>query len=101
MSTTTTSAGPVPSISNPQSPSAGRICLLLGDPSGIGPELVANLLSDQNTIDQTEVFIIGSELVLRSGMAAAKADFEYTKAVDDSGLEQIYKSGRILLDEQF
>ena len=82
MSTTTTSAGPVPSISNPQSPSAGRICLLLGDPSGIGPELVANLLSDQNTIDQTEVFIIGSELVLRSGMAAAKADFEYIKAVD-------------------
>ncbi|MAT78224.1 4-hydroxythreonine-4-phosphate dehydrogenase [Candidatus Poribacteria bacterium] len=101
MSTATTSIGPVPSISNPQASSASRIGLLLGDPSGIGPELVANLLSDQDTTDQTEVVIIGSESVLQLGMTVAKTRLEYTKAVVDSELEQISKSGRILLDEQF
>ena len=98
---TANSTGFVPSISNPQAPSAGRIGLLLGDPSGIGPELVANLLSDQDTIAQTEVVIIGSEPVLQSGVAVAKTKFEYTKTVVDSEPEQISKSGRILLDEQF
>jgi len=43
-----------------------NIAILLGDPSGIGPELVSKLLS-QNELDQTNIIVIGEKNILENG----------------------------------
>ncbi len=43
-----------------------NIAVLLGDPSGIGPELVSKLLSEEIT-DKANVIIIGEKNILESG----------------------------------
>ena len=43
-----------------------NIALLLGDPSGIGPELVSKLLS-QNELDQANIVVIGEKYILENG----------------------------------
>jgi len=40
-----------------------NIAILLGDPSGIGPELVSKLLS-QNELDQANIIVIGEKNIL-------------------------------------
>jgi len=48
-----------------------RIGLIPGDPSGIGPELIAKLLSDEQVLDQADVLLIGDEHVLEQGQNQA------------------------------
>jgi len=43
-----------------------NIAVLLGDPSGIGPELVSRLLS-QNELDQANIIVIGEKNILENG----------------------------------
>ena len=43
-----------------------NIAILLGDPSGIGPELVSKLLS-QNELDQANIVVIGEKNILENG----------------------------------
>jgi len=43
-----------------------NIAILLGDPSGIGPELVSRLLS-QNELDQANIIVIGERNILENG----------------------------------
>ena len=43
-----------------------NIAILLGDPSGIGPELVSKLLS-QNVLDQANIIVIGEKNILENG----------------------------------
>ena len=43
-----------------------NIALLLGDPSGIGPELVSKLLS-QNELNQANIIVIGEKNILENG----------------------------------
>ena len=43
-----------------------NIAVLLGDPSGIGPELVSKLLSEEIT-NKANVIIIGEKNILESG----------------------------------
>ena len=43
-----------------------NIAVLLGDPSGIGPELVSKLLS-QNKLDQANIIVIGEKNILENG----------------------------------
>jgi len=43
-----------------------NIAILLGDPSGIGPELVSKLLS-QNELDQANIIVIGEKNILDNG----------------------------------
>jgi len=43
-----------------------NIAILLGDPSGIGPELVSRLLS-QNELDQANIIVIGEKNILENG----------------------------------
>ncbi len=54
-----------------------RIVLTLGDPAGIGSELVARLLSDEAVRSEAEVLILGDEAELRDGMAIAGTSFDY------------------------
>ncbi len=43
-----------------------NIALLLGDPSGIGPELVSKLLTERIT-DKANIVIIGEKNILEGG----------------------------------
>jgi 4-hydroxythreonine-4-phosphate dehydrogenase len=49
-----------------------RIGLLLGDPSGIGPEVVAKLLAWPECFTMAEVIIIGAPEIYREGARAAQ-----------------------------
>jgi 4-hydroxythreonine-4-phosphate dehydrogenase len=49
-----------------------RIALVLGDPSGIGPELVARLLADPGTLQSADVLVIADPQQLVQGMEVAQ-----------------------------
>ena len=93
------SATIVPSICNSHELRSNRIGLLPGDPSGIGPELVASLLFGNKTIAQTEILIIGIESVLLSGAITVISNLKYTKPVDYNWINELCKTEKILLDE--
>ncbi|MDN5788614.1 4-hydroxythreonine-4-phosphate dehydrogenase PdxA [Pseudorhodobacter sp.] len=63
-----------------------RLVLTLGDPAGIGSELVARLLGDEDARTAADVLIIGDEAELRDGMAIAGATFEYDVVTSASAL---------------
>jgi len=48
-----------------------RIGLLLGDPTGVGPELVAKLLALPETLTQAEVLVIGDPRLYQRGIGIA------------------------------
>ncbi len=54
-----------------------RIGLIPGDPSGIGPELVARLLSDPVVSGKADILLIGDEHVIRQGQTQAGTHFDY------------------------
>ena len=47
-------------------PKKKKIALLLGDPSGIGPELVSKLLSEEIT-NKANIVVIGEKNILEEG----------------------------------
>ena len=59
------------SISSSQTPGVTsakpRIAVLLGDPSGIGPEMAVKLLARQRNLDAARVLLIADPVVLASG----------------------------------
>ncbi len=57
----------------PQTLAKPRIGLLLGDPSGIGPELAAKLLQDPETLASAAVTLIGDPQIYAAGAAIAGA----------------------------
>src|SRR4051794_1681554 len=72
-----------------------RIGLLLGDPTGIGPELVAKLLSSVETSDRADILLIGDRRLYRRGFEIAnlpeiEADFaEYSTGTVDYPIAQL------------
>ena len=54
-----------------------RIAMVLGDPAGIGPELVARLLADPAVRSQAHVVLIADEAEMRRGMDIAGVAFPY------------------------
>jgi 4-hydroxythreonine-4-phosphate dehydrogenase len=54
-----------------------RIAVLLGDPAGIGPELIARLLAKAENRARAELLIIGDRRELETGMDIAGQRFEY------------------------
>jgi hypothetical protein len=75
-----------------------RIGVLLGDPTGIGPELVAKLLVLPETSDAAEVVIVGDADIYRRGAQIAGAEqvstefIEYSSG-DDYPLGQVSAAG--------
>ncbi len=53
------------------------IALVLGDPSGIGPEVAVKVLADQANRQQANILIIADEYELRKGMDIANVSFDY------------------------
>lgn len=56
-----------------------RLILTLGDPAGIGSELVARLLSDPGAREAADVLIVGDEAELQDGMSIAGTSFDYRR----------------------
>lgn len=48
-----------------------RIAIIPGDPSGIGPELIAKLLNQEGVKDAADILLIGDEHVWRQGAEQA------------------------------
>ena len=48
-----------------------RIALVLGDPAGIGPELVARLLADPRTMKMANILLIADSKEVAKGMRLA------------------------------
>lgn len=53
--------------------------LMLGDVTGIGPEIAAKLLADPATHEQAHVLVVGDSRVLRLGMSDAGVQFPVVK----------------------
>lgn len=53
-----------------------RLAIIPGDPSGIGPELVAKLLAEDFVLDMADVVLVGDEHIWRQGMAQANTEFD-------------------------
>jgi 4-hydroxythreonine-4-phosphate dehydrogenase len=51
-----------------------RIAIIPGDPSGIGPELIAKLLNEEGVQDAADIVLIGDEHVWRQGAGQAGLD---------------------------
>ena len=55
-----------------------RIGIIPGDPSGIGPELIAKLLSDESVTDQADILLIGDTHLFGMGQRQADSSFSLT-----------------------
>lgn len=55
-----------------------KIGVIPGDPSGIGPELVAKLLNDDGVAEAADFLLIGDRAVFESGQAVASQGFDMT-----------------------
>jgi 4-hydroxythreonine-4-phosphate dehydrogenase len=63
-------------------PHLPRVGLLLGDPSGVGPELVARLLSGEDLDREVATIVIGEPRVLARGQAIAEVDLDVPVIAD-------------------
>ncbi|TWF79415.1 4-hydroxythreonine-4-phosphate dehydrogenase [Pseudonocardia hierapolitana] len=54
-----------------------RVAVTLGDPAGIGPELVARLLADPGTTAAADIVLISDERELADAQADAGVEFSY------------------------
>ena len=61
-----------------------RIAILLGDPSGIGPEIVSKLLCEK-IVDEANILVIGEKKILEEGesISGTRANFKFVKNSKD------------------
>ena len=56
-----------------------RIGIILGDPAGIGPELIAKILSDQEVLDRAEILLIADKPIWEQGLKTAGVAVEVAR----------------------
>ncbi|KGQ39076.1 MULTISPECIES: 4-hydroxythreonine-4-phosphate dehydrogenase PdxA [Gallibacterium] len=69
------------------------IALVLGDPAGIGPELVAKLLSQKEQRDKANILIIADKDELHKGMDIAQLQFPYDEITENQLPSFSYEKG--------
>ncbi len=57
-----------------------RICVHLGDPTGIGPELTAKLLADRKRMAAADVVVVGDGRILDAGLRVAGLGLDVPRA---------------------
>ncbi|QDY71174.1 4-hydroxythreonine-4-phosphate dehydrogenase PdxA [Qingshengfaniella alkalisoli] len=62
-----------------------RIGIIPGDPSGIGPELVARLLNSDGVAEAADILLIGDRVIFEQGMAQADMPFALRPVEPSSG----------------
>ncbi len=73
-----------------------NIALLLGDPAGIGPELISKLLKEEVT-NKANIVVIGEKQILESGNNIT-GNSHQLEIVEDFDQIDFKKSNRFLLD---
>ena len=58
-----------------------RIGIIPGDPGGIGPELIAKLLSDEEVRGKADILLIGDRHLFEMGQRQAGVELEMTDCV--------------------
>ena len=53
------------------------IGLLLGDPTGIGPEIVAKLFNRKEVYELADIVIIGDNRIFKMGQGVVGAEFSF------------------------
>jgi len=64
-----------------------RIAFLLGDCTGIGPELCAKILHEGRMVEHARLVVVGDARVLEMGMRDAKVEFPWTRAAGISDID--------------
>jgi 4-hydroxythreonine-4-phosphate dehydrogenase len=64
---------------SPTSESRPRLALLLGDCTGIGPEIVAKVLAQGEMVKRARLLVVGDARVLELGIRAAKVEFKWRR----------------------
>ncbi len=64
-----------------------RIAFLLGDCTGIGPELVAKILAEGKMAEHARLVVVGDARVLQRGMRDAKVDFKWSRVDNVSAID--------------
>lgn len=72
-----------------------RVGLLLGDPSGIGPELVAKLLAWRECRDMADIVIIGDPKIYQDALAMARMPDMNPKFLLHTGQTGGYAAGKL------
>ena len=62
-----------------------RIGIIPGDPGGIGPELIAKLLSDEEVRDKADILLIGDRHLFELGQRQAGVEIDMTDCVAKDG----------------
>ena len=75
-----------------------NIALLLGDPAGIGPELISKLLKEEVT-NKANIVVIGEKQILESGNNIT-GNSHQLEIVEDFDQIDFNKSNKFLLDIQ-
>jgi 4-hydroxythreonine-4-phosphate dehydrogenase len=57
-----------------------RLCITLGDPSGIGSELVVKLLASPGITGEADIYVVGSEAEFRSAQKSAGVALHFATA---------------------
>jgi 4-hydroxythreonine-4-phosphate dehydrogenase len=73
-----------------------RVALVLGDPNGIGPELAAKLVAEQETSKRARLVIVADKQVLDEGMRVAGVHFDY-KTADHGSVDLFTDDTPVLL----
>lgn len=71
-----------------------RVCITLGDPSGIGSELVVKLLASPGVSDAADIYVLGSETEFKHAQEAAGLSFRYRAVAEiseaDFGTDRVH-----------
>lgn len=59
-----------------------KIGIISGDPSGIGPELIARLLTSEGVAEAAEILLIGDRHVFEAGQVVADCNFDMVPVAD-------------------
>lgn len=70
-----------------------RIAITLGDPAGIGPEIVAKTFNEKDLYDQAELVLIGDKFVLEKALKVVDLDLKINVIEDVE--DGIYEFGTI------
>jgi 4-hydroxythreonine-4-phosphate dehydrogenase len=68
-----------------------RIAMVLGDPAGIGPELIAKLVAGESVQSAADIVLIADKHEVEQGMRVAGCRFPYqlTRSLDDLRFDEI------------
>ena len=59
-----------------------RVAITLGDPAGVGPEIVARVCHDPEVLAACQPVVVGREMILRAGALAAGLDMPSVEVVE-------------------